>query len=172
MKYQDLLDKCLRDEPFAKTELFNTMYHSMLNVCLRYSNNKEDAEEAVNDGFIQVFSNIHGFKSYGSFEAWVYTIMKNAALRKTRKKSRTILVETMPETKAHNDTLDLDLPILLALVKDLPPGYRKIFKLYAIDGLPHDKIARKLKISEGTSKSQLSRAKRKLQDQVKILFSI
>jgi RNA polymerase sigma-70 factor (ECF subfamily) len=98
--------------------------------------------------------------------------MKNAALRKTRKKSRTILVEKMPETKAHNDTLDLDLPILLALVKDLPPGYRKIFKLYAIDGLPHDKIARKLKISEGTSKSQLSRAKRKLQDQVKILFSI
>ena len=172
MKYQDLLDKCLRDEPFAKTELFNTMYHSMLNVCLRYSKNKEDAEEAVNDGFMQIFSNIHEFKNYGSFEAWAYTIMKNAALHKTRKKFRTVLVEKMPEAKAHNDELDMDLPILLNLVKDLPPGYRKIFKLYAIDGLPHDKIARKLKISEGTSKSQLSRAKRKLQDQVKIIYSI
>jgi RNA polymerase sigma-70 factor (ECF subfamily) len=143
----------------------------MLAVCLRYSKNKEEAEEILQEGFMKVFTYLHQFNFDGSFEGWIRKIMVNAALQKYRTKAHMHAVvdidcnqQEIPATE--NILAELGTKELLKLVQQLPPGYRMVFNLYIFEGMKHREIAVQLGISEGTSKSNLSDARHILQKAV------
>ena len=132
----------------------------MMGLCLRYSRNREEAEEVMQDGFLLVFKHISKFRGEGNFEGWMRRIMINAALKKHRGKSGQIPLSALtPESFLSADEHDfnsrLNEKYLLRLVQQLPPVYRLVFNLYVLEGLKHKEIASLLNISEGTSKSNL-----------------
>jgi len=144
----------------------------MLGLCLRYTRNRDEAEDLLQDGFVKIFKNLDQYTGPGSFEGWIRKIMVNTVLESFRKKKLRFSgediqeLENDPATEA--DALNrIGLKDLLALVQGLPPGYQLVFNLYAIEGYPHKEIATMLDISEGTSKSQLARARMLLQDKIK-----
>ena len=152
-------------------ELYRRFSPKMYAVCLRYAGNAEEAEDILQEGFIKVFKKLNSFRSEGSFEGWVRRIFVNTAIEHFRRKRY-----LMPVTEKEENTIegkylsvldDLAARDIMALVQDLSPGYRTVFNLYVVEGYTHKEIADMMGISEGTSKSQLSRAKVILQDMVK-----
>jgi RNA polymerase sigma-70 factor (ECF subfamily) len=149
----------------------------MLPVCIRYSNDKEEAEEILQEGFIKVFTHIGQFRREGSFEGWVRRIIVNAALQRYREKARMYPVVSLQEeisvTATSNETYaNIGYKDLLVLVQKLPPAYRLVFNLYVFEGMKHREIAEALKISEGTSKSNLYDARLILQREIMKLDQI
>jgi len=141
----------------------------MFGLCLRYTDNRDDAEDILQEGFIKIFKHIGTFRSQGSFEGWMRRIMVHTAIEHYRRNSRYFMVgiESAPEVAMESDALsDLSRDEILSLIQDLPVGYRTVFNLYVIEGYPHQDIADMLNISVGTSKSQLSRAKKLLQEKL------
>jgi RNA polymerase sigma factor (sigma-70 family) len=137
----------------------------MMAVCKRYIKEDFDAEEAFQHAFIKVFKSVHQYKAEGNFEAWVRRIMVNECLAQLRKKEHIMLSLESDDAKAY-EPIDQTLPDhhlnnkeLLAILQSLPYGYRTVLNMYAIEGYSHAEIAQLLKISEGTSKSQLARAR-------------
>jgi RNA polymerase sigma factor (sigma-70 family) len=143
----------------------------MFVVCLRYSKSREEAEEVLQEGFIKVFECIHQYSFAGSFEGWVRKIMVNCALQKYRNKSQFRFVVS-PEVAdqeqiyTENTLSRIGTKELLSMVQKLPPAYRLVFNLYVFEGMKHREIAEHLRISEGTSKSNLSDARTLLQKAV------
>lgn len=142
----------------------------MYGVCLRYAANAEEAEDILQEGFIKVFRKITSFRSEGSFEGWVRRIFVNTAIEHYRKK-----IYLQPISEHEENTIEgkylsvLDSMAekdIIKLVQQLSPGYRTVFNMYVVEGYTHKQIGEELGISEGTSKSQLSRAKQILQDLV------
>jgi len=165
----DLIAACLRGEPRAQRQLYDQFAGLMLTVCRRYLKRPEDAEEALLLGFAKVFRALPTFQQEGSFEGWIRRIMVNQALMELRRREPLHLSfeefaqpENLASTPATADT-QLQADELLALLQTLPPGYRAVFNLYALEGYSHLEIAAALGISEGTSKSQLSKARAMLQ---------
>lgn len=171
MTDEEIVTGCVAKNPLAQKALYDKFSRKMMGVCLRYSESQEEAEDVLQNGFITVFQNIATFKSLGSFEGWVRKIMVNTALtniRKNKKFKLNVDIDNvsymLPSTNhvvenfAAND--------LLKLIKTLPPGFRTVFNLYAIEGYSHKEIGDLLNISEGTSKSQYSRAKAHLQKMI------
>jgi len=143
----------------------------MYAVCLRYSNNSEDAQDLLQEGFIKVYRNLHRFRAEGSFEGWVRRVFVNSSIEHFRKKS--IQLANVSEKEEGNiensDISALDTLAekdLIALIQELSPGYRTVFNLYVVEGYSHREIGEELGISEGTSKSQLARARGILQKKV------
>jgi RNA polymerase sigma-70 factor (ECF subfamily) len=140
----------------------------MLTVCLRYSENREEAEEILQEGFLKVFEAVSKFRFEGSFEGWIRKIMVNSALLKLRCRYRLHAVVDI-ETTAIEDHYSGDIisqlsqKELLLMVQRLTPAYRAVFNLFVFEGLKHREIAELLGISEGTSKSNLSDARNVLQ---------
>ncbi len=135
----------------------------MLALCRRYTGNLHDAEDVMLEGFMKVFQKIGQYQGSGSFEGWIKRIMINEALGFLRK-NKSMYVETDIEELEEKPELDrlytaLEVEDLISMIDGLPPGYRIVFNLYAIEGFSHREIGRKLGISENTSKSQLSRAR-------------
>ena len=145
----------------------------MFTVCLRYSHNRQEAEETLQEGFIKVFEHLHQFRHAGSFEGWIRKIMVNCALQRFRSKSRLhalLPIELSGEAarEGSEDILSgLGVKQLLHLIQLLPTAYRLVFNLYVFEGLKHREIAQLLGISEGTSKSNLYDARLILQKAVK-----
>jgi len=138
----------------------------MLGICIRYLKNQMDAEEIMLNGFVRIFQNINQFENKGSFEGWMKRIIINEALGFLRKKEPLHLAIEKEHIQVASDaTAETDLAVedLLNLLHDLPAGYRTVFNLYAIEGYSHKEIAAMLEITEGTSKSQLSKARALLQ---------
>lgn len=138
----------------------------MMGICLRYLKNHMDAEEVMLTGFVKVFQHIGQFQNKGSFEGWMKRIMVNEALGFLRKKEPMHLAiekDILQVATEANAEQDLATEDLLRLLHDLPAGYRAVFNLYAIEGYSHKEIGELLGISEGTSKSQLSKARGMLQ---------
>ncbi len=135
----------------------------MFAVCLRYSNNNETAQDLLQDGFIKIFKNLHRFRGEGSFEGWIRRIFVNTSIEHYRKKSNLFSTSEREEVLAEDSSLNaldkLAEKDIIKLVQELSPGYRTVFNLYAIEGYSHKEIGNMLNISEGTSKSQLARAK-------------
>lgn len=143
----------------------------MYSVCLRYSRDQDEAKDNLQDGFIKVYSNIRQFKGSGSFEGWIRRIMVNTALQKYRghlqlyalndseSKAYNIPVENVMEAMGEKELLDM--------IRELPPRYKLVFNMFAIEGYSHKEISAMLDITEGTSKSNLSRARDILQDKLK-----
>ena len=167
-----LIQLCINGERQSQSQLYELLAPKMFVVCLRYSRNREEAEETLQEGFMKVFENIKQFKFAGSFEGWVRKIMVNCAFQKFRNKSQMhalVSVENSPGIEpADNEviTSNLGSKELLRMVQQLPPAYRMVFNLYVFEGMKHREIAEYLGISEGTSKSNLSDARTILQKAV------
>lgn len=169
---RNLIEGCLRGERHAQSSLYNLLSKKMFVVCLRYSKNREEAEEILQEGFMKVFQFIHQYKNTGSFEGWVRKIMMNCALQRYRSKSdlhAVINIDLVKEESLANDEnaiSKIGAKELLLMVQRLSPAYRMVFNLYVFEGLKHREIAELLNISEGTSKSNLSDARALLQKAV------
>lgn len=156
----------------AQHVLYELHAPKMLSICRYYIKDIQHAEEAMLNGFFKVFSNIKNFKSEGSFEGWMRRIMVRESISLLRQQKRIeFAVETVPEvTNYNNETLsNLAVSDIQQLIDSLPEGYKMVFVMYAIEGYKHHEIASLLQISEGTSKSQLFKARKMLQQQIKEL---
>lgn len=167
----DLINGCMEGDRRMQEELYRRFSPRMYAVCLRYAGNTEEAEDILQEGFIKVFKKLDSFRSEGSFEGWVRRIFVNTAIEHFRRKRY-----LMPVTEKEENTIEgkftsvldeLGAKDIMALVQELSPGYRTVFNMYVVEGYTHKEIADMLGISEGTSKSQLSRAKVILQDMVR-----
>jgi RNA polymerase sigma-70 factor (ECF subfamily) len=151
--------------------LYKTYSPKMYGVCLRYSGNADDAQDILQDGFVKVFRNLARFRSEGSFEGWMRRIFVNTAIEHYRKKVHLQPVgENQENNIEDNDWSAFDrlaVKDILNAVQELSPGYRTVFNLYVVEGYTHKDIADMMGISEGTSKSQLARAKAILQNVIK-----
>lgn len=139
----------------------------MFAVCMRYAHTTLEAEDILQNGFIKVFSKHHLYDGKGSLEGWIKRVMVNTAIE-TFRKNKANLTESLDDTNTIHLKSDIGLDNssykdLLALIQRLPTGYRTVFNMYVIEGYSHKEIAEILNISEGSSKSQLSRARQWLQ---------
>jgi RNA polymerase sigma factor (sigma-70 family) len=159
----DLLRGCLSGDSKMQEELYNRFSAKMYAVCLRYSNNAETAQDLLQDGFIKIFKNLQNFRGEGSFEGWVRRIFVNTSIEHYRKKSNLFSLNEREDLTLEDNSLNaldkLAEKDIIKLIQELSPGYRTVFNLYAIEGYSHKEIGTMLHINEGTSKSQLARAK-------------
>jgi RNA polymerase sigma-70 factor (ECF subfamily) len=167
----ELLNSCIRGDRQAQSKLYKQFASKLFVVCQRYSKNREEAEETLQEGFMKVFENLEQFKFAGSFEGWMRKIMVNCALQKYRSKNQLHALVSIENTEVGNfgneDIIShLGTKELLKMVQQLPPSYRMVFNLYVFEGMKHREIAEQLNISEGTSKSNLSDARKLLQKAV------
>ena len=167
----DLIQGCIAGNRRMQEALYQRFSPRMYAVCLRYAGNAEEAEDILQEGFIKIFKKLDSFRSEGSFEGWIRRIFVNTAIEHFRRKRY-----LQPVTEKEENTIEgkyvsvldeLAEQDILTLVQDLSPGYRTVFNMYVVEGYTHKEIADMLGISEGTSKSQLSRAKVILQEMVK-----
>lgn len=167
-----IIHACQKGKPVAQKELYDRFAPKMYGVCLQYCKDPTEAEDCLQEGFIKVFSKINRFRFEGSFEGWVRRIVVNTIIESFRKKQPTSSLEEMSLVKIEDESMEpMDVPFseqeLLHLIQELPPQYRMVFNLYAIEGLTHNEISEVLNISIGTSKSNLSRARKWLKDRLK-----
>ncbi|UOG72766.1 sigma-70 family RNA polymerase sigma factor [Hymenobacter tibetensis] len=163
----DLIAACCQGSGRAQKLLYERFAGMMLGVCLRYLRRREDAEEALLSGFTKMFRALSQYRHEGSFEGWIRRIMVNEALGMLRRKEPLHmaiddLTYDVPATAAEAES-QLNAADMMALLAELPAGYRTVFNLYALEGFTHPEIGELLGISEGTSKSQLSKARAMLQ---------
>jgi len=161
---------CQQADPGAQRALYDIFRSKMFGICLRYSGNYDDANDVFQEGFIKVYEKIGQFSFKGAFEGWMRKIMVNTAFEKYRKQLiLTPVDENLPEDTEEEMTegqFEIDQQELLKYIQELSPKYRLVFNLYAIEGFSHKEISEILNISEGTSKSNLSRARRILKEKV------
>lgn len=167
----DLISGSIEGERKMQEELYRRFAPKMYAVCMRYANNPDDAQDLLQEGFIKVYRNLHRFRAEGSFEGWMRRVFVNSSIEHFRKKSAKLSTVSDKEESTIEDTditaLDsMAEKDIIRLIQDLSPGYRTVFNLYVIEGYSHKEIAEMLGISEGTSKSQLARAKAILQKKV------
>ena len=144
----------------------------MMTICQRYAMDQMEAEDLLMESFVKIYRFIHQYKSEGSFEGWMRRIVVNTALKHIKKKKirfEEVLPEQMGEAINAGAYIHLEEKEILALVKQLPNGYRIVFNLFAIEGFSHDEIADLLGIGAGTSRSQLAKARKMLQQQIQEL---
>ncbi len=162
-----LIKALLESDPKAQRHLYEKYAGRMMGVCMRYVGEQMAAEDVLVEGFMRVFEKIPQFRQEGSFEGWIRRIIVNEALGYLRRRKRLMenvnleLAETLPDY-AYADQ-QLEASELLEMMERLPVGYRTVLNLYAIEGYAHHEIAQMLGITEGTSKSQLHRARSCLQ---------
>ena len=151
----------------AQRILYDRYAGPMMGVCMRYLKNEMDAEEVLINGFMKVYLHVGRFEQKGSFEGWVRRIMVNEALQHLRKQEPMHLAIEKEHNYLASEDASADSEMtaeeMMELLLELPAGYRAVFNLYAIEGYSHKEIAEMLNISEGTSKSQLSKARAMLQ---------
>jgi RNA polymerase sigma factor (sigma-70 family) len=171
---QDILDGCISGKREFQELLYRRFSGKMFALCIRYCHNREDAEDVLQNGFITVFRNIQNFRGEGSFEGWIRRIIVNTALMHLRSKKNELNFSDVEElgTKAHPESQfdtasQINANELIKMLERLPEGYRLVFNLFAIEGYSHKEIAAMLDINEGTSKSQLSKARNYLQEMLK-----
>lgn len=166
-----VIQGCLLGQRKAQETLYKLFAAKMLGVCMRYATDKMEAEDMLQNGFIKVFGKLTDFKNEGSFEGWIRRIMVHSAIeyyRKHHKMMQLVELETPGAEQAVNSVAacSLEAKDLLAIIQNLPPGYRMVFNMYAIEGYSHKEIGEIMNISEGASKSQLSRARTILKEKV------
>lgn len=168
MTDEQLLEAILRQDAKAQRLLYERFARKMFGVCLRYTRNREEAEDYLQDGFLKVFQKISSFKNEGSLEGWIRRVMVNTCLDHLRQqKMQWNEMDEATEPAENAEVLDkLQASDLLELIRQLPPGFRTVFNLFAIEGYSHKEIGEMLNISEGTSKSQFARARMNLVDKV------
>ena len=170
----ELLDGCLAGSRLMQKYLYERFAGRMMAVCLRYAQTTFEAEDVLQEGFLTVFKNLGSFRRECPLEFWIRRIMVNAALRQHRRNAPLVAVSDggeYPEDLAGEEfTLsNYNFEELLGLIQDLAPRYQMVFNLFAIEGYGHKEIGELLGISEGTSKSQYSRARAILKNKIERL---
>lgn len=168
MSLKKLIEKCKQGDLKAQSEVYQLFAGKLFALCLKYSKNYQEAQDNLQDGFITIFKKMHQYQFKGSFEGWLKRIVVNTALQKYRKKSVLNLIsdEIPDEVEVEVDETTVSLDYLLSIIQELPNRYRLVFNMYVLDGYSHREIAEMLEISEGTSKSNLSRARQILKRKV------
>ena len=174
----NIIKGCLDGNRRDQELLYRRHAAKLFAVCLQYSGNDDEARDILQEGFIKIFENLIHYKNEGSFEGWMRRIVVNTALEKYRSKHnlyRVDDIDLIPEPDADPETEDysgLEAVDLLDIIRELPPKYRMVFNLYAIEGYSHKEISQMISISEGTSKSNLSSARIILQKKVNLYTGI
>lgn len=168
MNLEQLIKSCRKQKRKAQQELYVLYAPKLFAVCLKYSRNREEAEDNLQDSFLLIFEKIGQFKHKGSFEGWLKRICMNTCLQRYRKHRLFELVSEEIEDSEHIevDEDQLSLPFLLGIIQALPNRYRLVFSMYVLDGFSHKEIANQLDITEGTSKSNLARARAILKQKI------
>lgn len=161
MELKKLIKQCKENDITSQKLLYEMFADVLFSISLKYSRNYSEAEDNLQDTFIKIFEKIHQFDHKGSFEGWLKRITVNICLQRYRKQKVFELVneESLKAEEVYVEDQSYPLQFLLQCIQNLPDRYRLVFNLYTLDGCSHKDIASKLDISEGTSKSNLSRAK-------------
>lgn len=162
MTLNELIILCKKQDAKAQGELYKRYSNVLFSICLRYSPNYVEAEDSLQDTFITIFKKIEQFKDKGSFEGWMKRVTVNTVLQKYRKKRVfDIRDEGQLEDEVDEQVEDNDIPLdfLLEIIQQLPDRYRLVFTMYVMDGYSHKEVADMLGITDGTSKSNLARAR-------------
>ena len=167
---EELINGCLSGTWAFQQMLYKQYAAKMLTVCMRYTTNRFEAEDILQEGFILVFEKLAQFKRQGSFEGWIRKIMVNKAIEHYRKSATVYPVIDVADVENHISVDDVMSQInaneLLEMIQELPPMYKMVFNLYAFEGMTHKEIAEKLGVAEGTSKSNLSDARTLLKKKI------
>lgn len=173
---ENIINGCKKNDRVSQHNLYKLFYSKMMVTCLRYSNSSEDAQDTLQDGFMKVFANIEKYDFSGSFEGWLRRIFTNLAIDKLRKdKTNKVFADSELIDQSEDDLWD-DTQMsdgfqfkpeeVMREIQNLTPKYKMVFNLYVIEGYSHQEIAKILGISEGTSKSNLSKAKQNIKSQL------
>jgi RNA polymerase sigma factor (sigma-70 family) len=162
--HQKLVKDCLKGKPGAQRQLYELFAETMMGVCYRYTKSVPDAEDVLQEGFVRVYSKLHLYRFEGELGGWIRRIMVRTALNYLKQNKRYQHDLAFPEEHLHpvsQDRADVKIHTreLAEMIRQLPVGYQTIFNLHAIEGYTHVEIGQMLGISEGTSRSQYSRAR-------------
>lgn len=168
----DLVDGCRRQDRFRQRQLYELFAGKLFIVCQRYVRRTEEAEDVLQDAFVKIFQHIHTFRFECPLEAWMKRIVINTALKYLQKQKPWQYMSDADSLAPVLPQADQSVPLLnyqslLLLIQELPPGCRIVFNLYVIEGYSHAEISALLDIAEGTSKSQLARARALLQQKLR-----
>jgi len=163
-----LIQDCQNNSIKAQEQLYKLFAPKLFAACLKYSRNRADAEDNLQDGFLLIFQKINQFQFKGSFEGWAKRVMINNVLQRYRTEGIFELVtENLPDVAdVEIETESISMDYLVGIIQELPDRYRMVFNLYVIDGYSHKEIAEMLTISDGTSKSNLARARIILKEKI------
>lgn len=168
---KDFIEACIRQERWAQQRLYEEHYSQLMAVCLRYAKDQDEALDILHEGFIKVFRNIKKYKAGTSLKAWLHRIMVNTSIDYYRKmvRRRTEDIDEAYDLEGSDPTIidKMSADEILKLVQSLSTSYRMVFNLYVVEGYSHKEIAEQLGINESTSRSNLVKARGKLQDLIK-----
>ncbi len=169
MNLEKIIKGCIRHNPKAQEQLYRMYKDSLFVLCLKYCRNEEEAEDNLHNAFIEILTGIGNYRGKGSFEGWMKRITINKAIDSYKKTIQLVPVkDDIPwNTDVSESEMNMPLEHILQLIQELPDQYRLVFSLYELDDYSHREIAEMLSITEGTSKSNLSRAKTILKDKIK-----
>ena len=164
-----LLHECKKNNTQAQEQLYKLLAPKLFAVCLKYSRNHEEAQDNLQESFLIIFDKLKQFKNEGSFEGWAKRLVVNYVLQQYRKQGTFLELVSdnifvVEEIEIDDESITMDF--LLKIIQELPDRYRLIFNLYVVDGYSHKEIAKMLEINEGTSKSNLARAKMILKEKI------
>jgi len=169
---QRLIDGCIEQDRQSQELLYKRFYGFAMKICLRYAANRYEASEVLNDGFFKAFTNIEKYDKRYPFKSWLSKIMYNSSIDYYRANLRWSQLASLDKSdyvmKEANIEHKLGYEDLLATIQRLPPAYRLIFNLYAIDGYSHEEIAEMVGISASTSRSNLHKARQKLKQMLTV----
>jgi RNA polymerase sigma factor (sigma-70 family) len=169
--HEDLIRQCRAGNRDAHFKLYKLYSRAMFNVCYRITGSEEDAEDALQDGFISAFKNLESYRGDATFGAWLKRIVVNKAINIIRKRKLELLPDddhwdVAEEEEPAEYKSELTVERVKAAIQQLPDGYRTVLSLYLLEGYDHQEIAEILGVTESTSKSQLNRAKNKLKERL------
>lgn len=168
MSLDQLIKKCKSNDTKAQGELYKLFSGKLFSTCLKYSRSYVEAEDNLQDAFLTIFDKIEQYKHKGSFEGWLKRITVNTVLQRYRKEKVFDIISenTIQDEEIEVEEDDISIDFLLKIIQELPDRYRLVFNLYVLDGYSHKDIAEMLKISVGTSKSNLARARQILKQTI------
>jgi RNA polymerase sigma factor (sigma-70 family) len=161
---------CLRNERKQQELLYKVMSPKMMAVCMRYVNDKDEAQDVMQEGFIKIFKNMKNYRGEGSLEGWIRRIMVHTAISRFRKLRPIVLTDEitdnqMPAGSGYNEN-NLEAKELMKMIQQLPDTYRTVFNMYAIEGYSHQEIGRELGMTELVSRTTLHRARTVLKNKI------
>lgn len=161
-----IIKACKANDRDAQKRLYHHFHNYALSICNRYAKNRDEAREVLNDGFLKVFTKLDKYDMNLSFKGWLSRIMVNTSIDQYRKHQNKATIVDIAHAQHYETRADavhnLQLEQLMEMVQQLPPSYRVVFNLHAVEGFKHSEIAEKLGISVGASKSNLAKARLKL----------
>ena len=174
---KQIIKGCLKHKSKYQQELHKALYPTLMSICLRYGQNYAEAQDMLQEGFIKLFNVLEKYQFKGSFEGWAKRIITNSAIDYIRRKKQyTITLDETneylipeQEIKEDNDFTKIKAKEILKALQQLTPAYRMVSNLYVLEGMTYKEIAQKLNISEGTSKSNLSKARKKIREILNII---